>query len=64
MVCELYLNMAIFLKNKNLQGLPWWSSGWNSSANAGRSHITLEQLSPSAITTEPLHLELCSVLGE
>ena len=47
MVCELYLNMAIFLKNKNLQGLPWWSSGWNSSANAGNTGSTLVQEDPT-----------------
>ena len=46
MVCELYLNMAVFLKNKNLQGLPWWSSGWNSSANAGNTGSTLVQEDP------------------
>ena len=51
---------------KNISGLPWWRSGWESACQcrghgfepwSGKIPYAAEQLGPWATTTEPAHLE-------
>ena len=51
---------------KNIRGLPWWRSGWESACQcrghgfeprSGKIPHAAEQLSPCATTTEPARLE-------
>ena len=52
--------------DKNLMGLPWWRSGWESACQcrgsgfepwSGKIPHATEQLGPWATTTEPVRLE-------
>ena len=61
-----WCNEAIKINKRQLNGLPWWRSGWESACQyrghgfepwSGKIPHAAEQLGPWATTTEPAHLE-------